>query len=113
MDLERRTQKSEADYRSSLLRVREKAKEIASYDGEIMENKNIQSQFTAVFSVWLKTLLKRRQLNYFHFGYSQISSVVPYLIGGLHKFSHRSEEHTSREISVNLPQYVGPDCRCV
>ena len=87
IDLERRTQKSEADYRSSLLRVREKAKEIASYDGEIMENKNIQSQFTAVFSVWLKTLLKRRQLNYFHFGYSQISSVVPYLIAAPKYFS--------------------------
>ena len=87
IDLERRTQHCEADYRASLLRIREKAKEIASYDGEIVENQNIQSRFTTVFSVWIKMLLKRRQLNYFHFGYSQISSVVPYLIAAPKYFS--------------------------
>ena len=80
ISLERRNQKYEANYRASLLRIREKAKEIGSYDGEDRETETVRFHFRNVFDTWLQTLIKRRHLNYFNFGYAQVSSVVPYII---------------------------------
>ncbi len=85
--LERLSQRYEANYRHRLLRVREKAKEIAAYGGEACEERAIRERFGDVFAVWLKTILKERQLNYFLQGYSQISGVVPYLIAAPKYFS--------------------------
>ena len=35
----------------------------------------------------MKNLLKKRQLNYFNFGYAQVSGVVPYLLAAPKYFS--------------------------
>ena len=40
----------------------------------------VRFHFRNVFDTWLQTLIKRRHLNYFNFGYDQVSSVVPYII---------------------------------
>lgn len=80
VDLERETQCREANYRYRLLRVREKAREIAVYGGEKRETDDLCMRFQEVLDVWLRNIVKTRQLNYFMSGYSQISGVVPYLI---------------------------------
>lgn len=87
IELERKTQEYEADYRYKLLRIRERAKEISAYDGRKWETAAIKQSFEKVFDVWLREILKKRQLNYFNFGYAQISGVVPYLLAAPKYFS--------------------------
>lgn len=78
--IERQTQQSEADYRRALIRVSEYAKEIGAYKGDVREQRQIRERFSAVYKIWLESMLKKRQLNYFNFAYAQISGVVPYLL---------------------------------
>lgn len=80
IEIDRKTQEYEADYRYNLLRVREHAKEISLYTGQPWESKMLIKSFANVFDIWLRELVKKRQLNYFNFGYAQISGVVPYLL---------------------------------
>lgn len=87
IELERRTQRTEANYRYRLIKIREKAKEIAIYGSEEPERQAVGERFQDVFAVWLKTILKERQLNYFMSGYSHISGVVPFLIAAPKYFS--------------------------
>lgn len=85
--LERRRQEYEADYRSKLIRLRERAKDIALHGGEEREAVVTKESFARVFDIWVKNLLKKRQLNYFNSGYAQVSSVVPYLLAAPKYFS--------------------------
>lgn len=78
--IERQTQQSEADYRRALVRVSEYAREIGAYEGDAREERSLREKFAAVYTIWLESMLKKRQLNYFNFGYAQISGVVPYLL---------------------------------
>ena len=86
IEIDRKTQEYEADYRYSLLRVREHAKEISMYDGQLWESNTLLKSFNKVFDVWLREILKKRQLNYFNFGYAQVSGVVPYLLAAPNYF---------------------------
>ena len=85
--LERRRQEYEADYRSKLIRLRDRAKDIALHGGEVREAVVTKESFARVFDIWVKNLLKKRQLNYFNSGYAQISGVVPYLLAAPKYFS--------------------------
>lgn len=85
--LERRRQEYEADYRSKLIRLRDWAKDIALHGGEVREAVVTKESFARVFDIWVKNLLKKRQLNYFNSGYAQISGVVPYLLAAPKYFS--------------------------
>lgn len=78
--IERQTQQSEADYRRALVCVSENAKEIGAYGGDAREERSLRERFSAVYTIWLESMLKKRQLNYFNFAYAQISGVVPYLL---------------------------------
>lgn len=80
IDLERRTQEVEADYRSALIRIRDKAKGMAVYDGGNWESATASRQFYNVFTVGIRYLVKQRHLNYFNFSYGQVSGIVPYLL---------------------------------
>ncbi len=85
--LERRRQEYEADYRSALIRLRDRAKDIALHGGEDREAVVTKASFARVFDIWVKNLLKKRQLNYFNSGYAQASGVVPYLLAAPKYFS--------------------------
>ena len=85
--LERMRQEYEADYRSTLIRLRERAKDIALLGGETREAVVTRESFARVFQIWVKNLLKKRQLNYFNSGYAQASGVVPYLLAAPKYFS--------------------------
>lgn len=87
VNLEKQSQKIEADYRYGLMRIRENAKEIGAYGGELYEEKTLRENFRHVYDLWIKMYIKRRQMNYFHSGYTQLSAYIPYLVAAPQYFA--------------------------
>ncbi|MBP2625863.1 MAG: putative transporter [Firmicutes bacterium] len=73
-------QKFEADYRFSLVRLRENAEAIAAYGGEEREKAVFASHFTSVIRMWRNILRRNRTLDWFFSGYNQLSFILPYLV---------------------------------
>src|SRR2546426_321397 len=111
-------QRYEADYRFSLVRLRENSEGVALYRGENEELANFRARFAAVISNWWGIMRKQKQLNFFTISYAQLAIIFPFVVaapryfsgaiqlGGLMQIastfgyvqgslSWRSEEHTS------------------
>ncbi|MGD9878862.1 MAG: ABC transporter ATP-binding protein/permease [Reyranella sp.] len=72
----------EANFRFSLVRVRENAEGIALYRGEPAEQTNLVERFQAVFMNGWRVLVTSLQLNFYQTGYAQIAIIFPYLVTG-------------------------------
>ncbi|MFO1157668.1 MAG: ABC transporter ATP-binding protein/permease [Reyranellaceae bacterium] len=72
----------EADFRFSLVRVRENAEGIALYRGEPAEQHNLVERFQAVFMNGWRVLVTSLQLAFYQTGYAQIAIIFPYLVTG-------------------------------
>ena len=72
----------EADFRFSLVRVRENAEGIALYHGEPAEQQNLVARFQAVFMNGWRVLVTSLQLGFYQTGYAQIAIIFPYLVTG-------------------------------
>ncbi|WP_082616881.1 ABC transporter ATP-binding protein/permease [Massilia sp. Root418] len=70
----------EADFRFSLMRLREKAESIAFYRGEAQERAHIDSKFEKVFHNFARLIRKQRSLNLFQRTFSQLTLVLPGVI---------------------------------
>ena len=70
----------EADFRFSLMRLRENAESIAFYRGEAQERAHIDSKFDKVFNNFAKLIKKQRSLNLFQRTFSQLTLVLPGMI---------------------------------
>jgi vitamin B12/bleomycin/antimicrobial peptide transport system ATP-binding/permease protein len=70
----------EADFRFSLVRVRENAESIAFYRGEESESQNIKRRFGAAFENFNKIINWQWFLNLFQYSYSSVTLIVPGLI---------------------------------
>jgi putative ATP-binding cassette transporter len=70
----------EADFRFSLMRLRENAESIAFYRGEAQERAHIDSKFEKVISNFAKLIRKQRSLNLFQRSFSQLTLVLPGVI---------------------------------
>lgn len=70
----------EADFRFSLVRVRENAEAIASYQGEILESQQVWQRFLAVFHNFGHLIRWQLGLNFFQNGYQYITFLLPALI---------------------------------
>jgi putative ATP-binding cassette transporter len=70
----------EADFRFSLMRLRENAESIAFYRGEAQERAHIDSKFDKVIQNFAKLIRKQRSLNLFQRTFSQLTLVLPGVI---------------------------------
>jgi putative ATP-binding cassette transporter len=67
----------EADFRFSLVRVRENAESIAFYRGEAQELKQVQRRFARVFDNFIRLIRNQFALNLFQHAYSLLTLVIP------------------------------------
>src|SRR5205085_12194238 len=70
----------EADFRFSLMRLRENAESIAFYRGEAQERAHIDSKFEKVIQNFARLIKKQRSLNFFQRTFSQLTLVLPGVI---------------------------------
>ena len=75
-----RQQRFEADFRFSLVRVRENSEQIALLDGEAAERDRLMERFHTILDNWHRIMTRTKRLTFFTAGYSQISTVFPYVV---------------------------------
>ncbi|HWI34920.1 MAG TPA: ABC transporter ATP-binding protein/permease [Burkholderiales bacterium] len=80
-------QRYEADYRYSLVRLRENSEGVALYKGESLELASFRERFHMVIQNWWSIMKKRKQLNWFTSFYAQFSIAFPYLVAAPRYFS--------------------------
>lgn len=77
MDLNFNQLRREADFRFSLVRVRENAESIAFYRGEAQELQQVRGRFAAAFNNFLLLIRKQFSLNLFQHAYNLLTLVIP------------------------------------
>lgn len=77
---DREQQQFEADYRFALVRLRENAEGIAAYGGEEREKQHLTMRLGKIVNNWGKIIRQQKRLNYFVFGYGQMTTIFPYLV---------------------------------
>ncbi|XLZ69298.1 ABC transporter ATP-binding protein/permease [Massilia sp. SR12] len=70
----------EADFRFSLMRLRENAESIAFYRGEAQERAHINTRFEKVIHNFSRLIVRQRSLNLFQRTFSQLTLVLPVVI---------------------------------
>ena len=80
-------QRVEANFRFSLVRLRENAEGVALYRGEPGELSNFNARFGSVISVWWTKMLKQKQLGWFQSFYGQLGIIFPFVVSAPRFFS--------------------------
>jgi len=80
-------QKYEADFRFSMMRVRENSESIAFYRGEAAELEGFNLKFSAVIKNYWQLMKKTKHLNFYVNGYAQLAVIVPLLMAAPRYFS--------------------------
>ena len=73
-------QRYEADFRFSLVRLREHAESVAFYGGEEREYGVFDGRFSRVVANWWDIILRRKKLSWFTTGYAQVAVIFPFLV---------------------------------
>ncbi len=73
-------QKYEADFRFSMMRVRENSESIAFYRGEPNELEGFNLKFSNVIKNYWQLMKKTKHLNFYVNGYAQLAVIVPYIM---------------------------------
>lgn len=73
-------QKYEADFRFSMIRLRESAESVAFYRGEAQEGSVFKQRFKMLLDNFWKLVNKQKQLVFLNSGYSQIAIIFPFLV---------------------------------
>jgi putative ATP-binding cassette transporter len=80
-------QRYEADFRFSMVRLRENAENVAFYGGEARELDTFLSRFARVVGNWWGIIKRRKRLSWFTYGYDQLAIVFPFLVAAPRYFS--------------------------
>ncbi len=73
-------QRFEADYRFSLVRLRENSEEIALLEGEAAEDERLRGRFSSVVSNWYAIMRRQKKLTFLTAGYSQLAIIFPFVV---------------------------------
>jgi vitamin B12/bleomycin/antimicrobial peptide transport system ATP-binding/permease protein len=73
-------QRYEADFRFSLVRVRENSEQIALLEGERAERDRLLVRFGNVVANWYAIMTRQKKLTFFTAGYAQASTVFPFIM---------------------------------
>ncbi len=84
-------QRYEADFRFSLVRLRENAESVAFYGGEDRERDMFQGRFARVVANWWDIIRRRKRLAWFTTGYQQLAIVFPFLVAAPRYFAKEIE----------------------
>lgn len=80
-------QRYEADFRFSMMRVRENSESIAFYRGELPEQAGFGARFAKVIKNYWGLMRREKTLTWFTSGYSQIAIIMPILLAAPRYFS--------------------------
>ena len=70
----------EADFRFNLVRVRENSEQIALLEGERAEETRLLGNFSYIVANWQKIMTRTKRLTFLTAGYSQVSTVFPFVV---------------------------------
>ncbi len=82
-----RQQRVEADFRYSLVRVRENMEGIALYNGEEEEKGTLRHRFGNVIGNWWAIMRRTKMLNALTSGYEQVAVVFPFIVAAPRYFT--------------------------
>jgi putative ATP-binding cassette transporter len=80
-------QRFEADFRFSLVRVRENAEGIALYGGEASERQGLLQRFGHIVDNWWAIMRRTKALNWFINGFAQVANIFPFLVASPRYFA--------------------------
>ncbi len=73
-------QRYEADFRFSMIRLRESAESVALYRGEAQEGSVFKARFKLLLDNFWQLVNKQKQLVFLNSGYSQIAIIFPFVV---------------------------------
>jgi putative ATP-binding cassette transporter len=73
-------QRYEADFRYSLVRLRENAEEVTLLAGEPAEKERLTDRFGWVLRNWYEIMRRRKRLTFLTSGYAQVAIIFPFLV---------------------------------
>ena len=80
-------QRYEADFRFSLVRLRENAESVAFFGGEERERAIFHNRFAHVVANWWDIIRRRKKLGWFTYGYQQVATVFPFIVAAPRYFA--------------------------
>lgn len=72
-------QRLQADFRFSLVRLRENSEAVAFYGGEHKEQAQFHTRFDRVFDNYKRLILRQKRFNWFSSYFSQVAVILPFL----------------------------------
>jgi vitamin B12/bleomycin/antimicrobial peptide transport system ATP-binding/permease protein len=73
-------ERREADFRFSLVRLRENAEGVALYRGENSEHRHLSGRFARIQANWAELMRYTKRLTFFQSGYGQVATIFPILV---------------------------------
>lgn len=80
-------QRYEADFRFSMVRLRENAENVAFYGGEGRELDTFQIRFKRIIGNWWGIIRRRKKLTWFTTGYGQLAIIFPLVVAAPRYFA--------------------------
>ena len=81
-------QRYEADFRFSLVRLRENGEGVALSNGEATEQTELMGRFGGIVENYRRIMSRTKKINGFQIGYGQVANIIPYFLCAPVYFSH-------------------------